>query len=134
MKVKIMVSVSKLDSDENHSLIIILDKKEFKTFSKKFRKITGYKVEAFFDVKYLSKNTIKLTPKLNYLSDKEVEVLANVTSKIIEEIGEYKVSIDGLMMIIQKLKYGKTKITKQLKYSIKVVSKLLRKHTLVGLL
>lgn len=126
-----MVSVSKLDDDENHSLIIMLDKREFTTFSKKFKKKTKHSIGAFYTVKQLSTNTIKLTPRVEHLSDWEIEKLAQVTSQIIQEMGDYHVSIDGLYAILQKLKQGKSKLTKQIKYSLKLTSKLLKKQTLL---
>lgn len=119
-----MASVSKLDGDEDSSLSIFLNPKEFKRFSKKFKKMTKHSVEEYFSVRVLSKHTIKLTPKLDGLSEQEIDQLANITTMLIEDIGEYNVSVDGLYLIFNKINSGQVRLTNQLRYSLKVVAKL----------
>ena len=126
-----MVSVSKLDDDEDSSILIIADKNEFKKITKLFKKRTGHNIEEFYKIIKLSENTIKLEPRFNSLDDVTVEKLAVIMSNILKDVGNYRVSIDGLMMVLQKIKNGKTRMTKQLKYSFKLAGKLLENSLLL---
>ena len=123
-----MVSVSKLDDDENNSILIIANEKEFKKIAKLFRKRIGHNIDEFYNITKLTQTTFKLEPKLDFLNDVFVEDLAVVMGDIIRDVGDYRVSVDGLLMVLQKLKKGKARMTKQLKYSFKLAERLLDTH------